>query len=165
MHLIFPALTRLIGYFPWRRISGAEDLPYGVALEWARWCRSPSYLLGDPTLRSVTNFPRFRAPILAYSFSDDVWGSAQSVDWMMAKYIHSRVTRRHIAPADIGVPAIGHFGFFKPSAQPLWEETADWLVSHSTVSSSADDADFAVPGSPGSLVLSSYSGMPLRGVE
>jgi predicted alpha/beta hydrolase len=65
--LAFPLLANAFGYFPWSRMAPGEDLPKGVALEWARWCRSPRYLFGDPTLESLRNFPNFSAPILAYS--------------------------------------------------------------------------------------------------
>jgi predicted alpha/beta hydrolase len=48
--VLIPVLTRLFGYFPWSRFAAGEDLPAGVALEWARWCRDRNYLLGDETL-------------------------------------------------------------------------------------------------------------------
>ena len=35
-HLALPALARLLGYFPASRLGFGEDLPRGVALEWAR---------------------------------------------------------------------------------------------------------------------------------
>jgi predicted alpha/beta hydrolase len=34
--VLIPVLTRLFGYFPWSRFAAGEDLPRGVALEWAR---------------------------------------------------------------------------------------------------------------------------------
>ncbi|MDI9738710.1 alpha/beta hydrolase, partial [Stutzerimonas stutzeri] len=35
-HLLMPAMTRLVGYFPGRRLGWLEDLPAGVALEWSQ---------------------------------------------------------------------------------------------------------------------------------
>ncbi|MCI0395674.1 MAG: alpha/beta fold hydrolase [Chloroflexi bacterium] len=125
--LMIPTLTRLLGYFPWKRLAGAEDLPRGVALEWAYWCRLPNYLLGDKSLASLERFPHFTAPILAYSIGDDVWGTERSVNAMMAAYTGATVERRHVSPAGIGVDALGHFGFFRPKAKALWEETVAWL--------------------------------------
>ncbi len=127
VYLVFPALAHLLGYLPWSRLLRGEDLPKGVALEWARWCRHPDYFFGDRTLASRQNFPRFNAPILAYSFSDDVWGSRRSVDDMMARYTGARVERRHRTPADAGVARLGHVGFFLPSARKLWDEVDEWL--------------------------------------
>jgi predicted alpha/beta hydrolase len=50
VHLTLPVLARVFGYVPWSRFSAAEDLPREAALQWARWCRHPRYLLGDQSL-------------------------------------------------------------------------------------------------------------------
>jgi predicted alpha/beta hydrolase len=127
-HIGFWLLTSLYGYLPWSRFVRGEDLPKQVALEWASWSRSPDYLCGDRTLESVQNFPHFTAPILAYSFSDDVWGSKQSVDAMMSYYTAASLERRHVSPEDLGVDKIGHIGYFKPMARALWRDVDAWLA-------------------------------------
>ena len=68
---------------------------------------------------------RLTAPVLAYSFGDDKWGTPQSVDAMMRAY--PNLERRHVEPADVGLASIGHVGYFKPASQPLWQDTIDWL--------------------------------------
>ncbi len=117
--LAFPILFHTIGYLPWSRFAPGEDLPRGVALERASWCRSPDCLLGDQTLESLRNSSNFSAPILAYSIADDVWGSKPSVDAMMARYTDSPVERRHVSSEDIGGSRIGHLGFFRPTGHSL----------------------------------------------
>ncbi len=129
VYLTLPLLSQLFGYMPWSKLGPAEDLPKGVALEWAKWCRQPGYLLDDPTL-PLARYQQFQAPVLAYSFDDDDWGTAPSVDAMMQAY--PRLSRRHISPADVGLPAIGHFGYFRPAAQALWQETVAWLEQVTT---------------------------------
>lgn len=124
MYILFPVLTHLFGYFPWSKLRSGEDLPKGAALEWARWCRDPKYLLGDSSL-PLERFAKFSAPILAYSFDDDNWGTEASVNAMMKAYPH--VTRRHIFGKEYGINNIGHFGYFRPKSRPLWEETVCWL--------------------------------------
>ncbi|GAB4125462.1 MAG: alpha/beta fold hydrolase [Roseiflexaceae bacterium] len=124
MHITLPLLSHTMGYMPWSRFSSAEDLPKGVALEWSSWCRRPGYLRDDPTL-PLERFEQFRAPVLALSFDDDAWGTRRAVDAMMSAYPH--LTRRHLIPADVGLPAIGHFGFFRPPAAALWAEIVEWL--------------------------------------
>lgn len=123
MHLTFPLLARLFGYLPWSRFAAAEDVPRGVALEWASWCRDPRYLLGDNSL-PLERFASFRAPVLAYSIADDAWGTARAVDAMMQAY--PTVERRHVGPRDAGVSRLGHFGFFRPGAERLWDEVIAW---------------------------------------
>lgn len=122
--VMIPVLTRLFGYFPWSRFAAGEDLPGGVALEWARWCRHPDYLLGDETL-PLDRYAAFDAPILAYSIEDDDWGTAPAVDAMMHAY--SNVTRRHLVPGDYGLSSIGHMGFFRRGAEAIWDEAIAWL--------------------------------------
>ncbi len=122
--LLFPILTRLRGYFPWSWFGSAEDLPKGVALQWARWCRDPNYLLGDTSL-PLDRYQSFYAPILALSVDDDVWGTPRSVDAMMSAY--PNVTRRHIVPSDYGIESIGHFGLFRSKSTPIWHELVAWL--------------------------------------
>ncbi|MEM6791189.1 MAG: alpha/beta fold hydrolase, partial [Myxococcota bacterium] len=127
-HVTLPVLSHLCGYVPWRRLGAAEDLPQQCGLEWARWCRDPDYLLGDATL-PLHRFSRFRAPVLAYSFADDKWGTPQAVDAMMRAY--PRLERRHVAPGELGLSSIGHFGAFRRSASALWEQTIAWLRARS----------------------------------
>ena len=119
-----PLLARIAGYFPWSWFGAGEDLPKGVALEWARWCRDPDYLLGDSGL-PLERFGTFDAPVLAYSIDDDDWGTARSVDEMMRAY--PNVTRRHLRPGDFDLERLQHMGFFRDGSQVIWQETLDWL--------------------------------------
>lgn len=122
--VVIPLLSRLLGYFPWSWFARGEDLPKGVALEWARWCRKRNYLLDDDTL-PLERYRRFKAPVLAYSIEDDDWGTRRAVDEMMRAY--GNVTRRHVAPSDYGLARLGHTGFFREGAEPLWREMVEWL--------------------------------------
>ncbi len=124
VHLTLPLLANLVGYVPWSKFSSAEDLPKDFALEWAAWCRHPRYLLGDRSL-PLERYGQFRAPVLALSFADDDWGTARAVDAMMRAY--PNLTRRHIIPAEVGLKAIGHVGFFRPQSAALWPEPVAWL--------------------------------------
>ena len=123
-HLVLPVVTPLFGYFPWSKISSAQDLPKGAALQWARWCRDPKYILGDSTL-PLDRYRNFTAPILAYSIDDDGWGTAKSVESMMSAY--PNVEYQHLVPKDEGIDSLGHFGYFRPKSEPIWQQTLDWL--------------------------------------
>jgi predicted alpha/beta hydrolase len=127
-HGVLPSLVKLFGYLPgWRFAMGAE-VPKGVILEWSRWCRHPHYMFGDRGPPSRENAGRFTAPILAYSLADDEWAPPRAVDSLMSHYVNARTARRHVQPQELGVPSIGHFGFFKEQFKPtLWRESADWL--------------------------------------
>ncbi|WP_420427380.1 alpha/beta fold hydrolase [Algiphilus sp.] len=122
-YLTLPLLAHAFGYMPWSKLGSTEDIPKGAALQWARWCRHPDYLLGDTTL-PLERYREFRAPVLAYSFDDDAWGTARSVDAMMRAY--PSLERRHVVPQKVGLDRIGHFGFFRPEAARIWDEVASW---------------------------------------
>lgn len=123
MTVTFPLLCRLFGYMPWSRLGGgAQDLPKGVALQWARWCRNRDYLFSERAL-PLHLYSRFTAPVLAYSIHDDDWGTAASVDSMMGHY--PNLTRRHLK----GPRKLGHFGYFKPRSEQLWGEVTGFFES------------------------------------
>lgn len=123
-YLTLPLLPRLFGYMPWGLLGSGEDLPKHAALEWAGWCRKRDYILGDRTL-PLDRFRAFTAPVLAYSFDDDAWGTSRSVDTMMRAY--PNVERRHVRAAEVGLDRIGHVGFFRPASRTLWDDTIAWL--------------------------------------
>ena len=123
-HFVMPPVTRLFGYFPWSKFSSAQDLPKDAALQWASWCRDPDYILGDDAL-PLERYQDFTAPVLAYSIDDDGWGTAKSVEAMMSAY--PNVEYQHLVPKDEGIDSLGHFGYFRPKSEPIWQQTLDWL--------------------------------------
>lgn len=120
MSITFPLLSRLFGYMPWSLFGNAEDIPKGVALEWAGWCRDPDYIHGDDSL-PLHLFKKFKAPILAFSISDDDWGTERSVRAMMRYYPNVEMR-----PLEVD-RKLGHFGFFRPKNRDLWHGITDFL--------------------------------------
>ncbi|MEM6730541.1 MAG: alpha/beta fold hydrolase [Myxococcota bacterium] len=116
--------ARTLGYLPWSKFGG-EDIPGGVALEWAKWCRNERYLLDDNSL-PLDRYETFDAPVLAFSFDDDKWGTPKAVDAMMGAY--PKLERRHIEPRAVGMKSIGHFGGFRSNASAIWDEAIEWLA-------------------------------------
>ena len=127
-HIGLPAVAKLLGYFPGSRLGFGEDLPAGVAIEWARWCRHPRYLVG--ALGVEESYARFHGKLRAYAISDDPFAPLRAVEALAGLYPNSRWETRKLAPRDVGVKSIGHFGFFRERFRDsLWRETADWLES------------------------------------
>ena len=126
--VLMPLLTHTLGYFPSKKLRFGENLPKGVALEWALWCRNPDYLFGYGEVLDLSHYESYRAPILAYSFDDDSYAPKRAVDALLEGYTNAKVKRKHIVPEDIGVSSIGHFGFFREQFRDsLWRETSEWL--------------------------------------
>lgn len=125
---LMPAATALCGRFPSRALGLGEDLPKGVALEWARWCRNPQYMVDDAGRPLRPHFADLRAPVLAFSFSDDPFAPRTAVDQLLSFYSEASVTHRHVVPAEIGLRGVGHFGFFREGCrEALWEGCVEWL--------------------------------------
>ncbi|CDZ95049.1 serine aminopeptidase domain-containing protein [Pseudomonas saudiphocaensis] len=120
-HALAPVLTGVAGYFPGERIGAVGDLPAGVIRQWRRWCLHPDYLIGiegEPVQRA---FDAVRTPLVSLSFSDDEMMSARSTESLHGFYRSAPKTMHRIAPQDIGVARIGHFGFFRKHFQDnLW---------------------------------------------
>lgn len=118
---LLPAVTRGFGYLP-GAIGVGEDLPKGVAEEWARWCLTRGYFLeAHPVARR--RFARFDKPTLLFSMSDDDFAPEPAVAQLMALLSSAPLEHRRVIPSELGVEAIGHFGFFRPRfTDTLWRE-------------------------------------------
>jgi predicted alpha/beta hydrolase len=128
MGMFAPLVVRALGYLP-GPLMGGEDMPGPAFLEWTRWCMTPEFIFGDPSLPETANVARLRAPIRFAQIADDSWGTPEAVAHMAAHFTGS--TSRsvwRITPAEVGARKIGHFGFFRPQFRDtLWREALAWL--------------------------------------
>jgi predicted alpha/beta hydrolase len=128
-YFLMPGLTRVFGYFPGQKLGLGGDLPAGVARDLARWCRTRGYLkpyLG-PALPDC--FGNFRGSILAYSSADDRIAPPAAVEALLSLYRRAAdVRRHHLDPGALGLPPLGHFGFFRKQCAGLWPEVARWVL-------------------------------------
>ncbi len=128
--VLLPVLTRLVGYFPGKRIGLGADLPPGVALNWARWGRNRHYISDGQGEPIREHYRSFSAPIRAYSFSDDPNAPREAVAELLSYYSDAPTEHEHLRPQDIGVRSIGHLSFFKDKFRDsLWRRTSEWLRS------------------------------------
>jgi predicted alpha/beta hydrolase len=120
-------LTTALGYAPgWAGVG--MDLPKGVFLQWAKWVNSPRYLFDDKTLAALGNFANYKGAMRALCFSDDPWATRPAVELLCSFYSATKPELVALTPADLGVPKLGHFGFFRPEHRDtLWRGAAEWL--------------------------------------
>lgn len=138
-HLAMPAVTRALGYFPGRRFGLPEDLPAGVARDWARRRRpAPWWYLkradGSPDEARIADvvgrFDAFRADALVVSIADDPFATAEATARIAALFRHCRIDERRVDPRGLGLPAVGHFGFFRSRMRDaLWPIVGDFLAA------------------------------------
>jgi predicted alpha/beta hydrolase len=130
-HVMGPLLVRWKGYLAWRRLGFGEDLPLGVYRDWKHWCRFPRYFFDDPAMSHVAaRFDRVTTPIVAANALDDLWASPASRDAFMAGYRSAPWRAVDIDPAIAGLGPIGHMGYFRRKAEPLWRVVLDWFDEH-----------------------------------
>jgi predicted alpha/beta hydrolase len=124
-------LGSLFAWFPARKLGfSSVDVPSGVTREWGSWARSPRYLFTPRFGIDTSRYPKLKLPLLAWSFTDDLYTPPASAEALLSEYPNARVTRRQVRPADVGARAIGHLGFFRESLRDtLWKETAEWTLA------------------------------------
>jgi predicted alpha/beta hydrolase len=128
-YLVIPVVVPLLGRLPAAVLGGGDDVPGGVAREWAEWGRARDYVLSHARPRGGLGFTRLRAPILSYAFDDDDLAPLPTVEALLRYYTAARGEVRLVRAADAGARSIGHFGFFRERFErTLWREAADWLA-------------------------------------
>jgi predicted alpha/beta hydrolase len=138
-HALMPAVTRTMGYFPARRFGLPEDLPAGVAKDWASRTRPDfdrNYLLPDGSLDRArlaqirAGFGAIAATVLAITFSDDPFATPAATVRLRGLFRGCTFDERRINTRAHGLGKVGHFGFFRAAArQTLWPIVMDWLVA------------------------------------
>jgi predicted alpha/beta hydrolase len=127
-YAVIPGLSAACGYYPASVLRMGEDMPAGVAQEWARWGRRPGYVTDADGGALRAGYARVAFPIRAYSFSDDTFAPPRAVAALLSFYAGASIERRALTPGDLGVKAVGHWGFFRERfREPLWHEAAAWL--------------------------------------
>lgn len=118
----------LAGYFPGRVLGIIGDVPAGVMRQWRSWCLHRDYLFGVLPAEVRARYAALKLPILSLSFTDDEFLSRRNIESLHACYAGAQVEMQRLAPRDVGVPAIGHFGFFRKRYEStLWPRVAEWL--------------------------------------
>jgi predicted alpha/beta hydrolase len=117
-HLFRPLVTRLVGYFPGRRLNLGEDLPYEFALTWGRCWRQRDGLLGSLQIDCALSSP---SDVVVVGVSDDDIGTRAALVRLHGRLRARSVVYRWIEPREYGLDAIGHFDLFRASvATRVW---------------------------------------------
>ena len=127
---ILPLIVAHKGYMAWSLLGMGDDLPKGVYKAWRRWCAYPHYFFDDPAMAAVVDrYARVHTPCMFANAVDDPWAPPVSRDAFIKGYRNAPLRVRDLHP-DTKKQPIGHMGYFRPSAAPVWDELLEWLVSH-----------------------------------
>ncbi len=130
-HLIIPILSRVMGYFPGSWFGLGRDTPRDVARMWAYWGRHPDYLMGRLDESGRAGYAGFRGRIRAISATDDWIAPEPAVAAWLEFYPNAQRELRMVAPAELAVDSIGHFGYFREAiGRQLWPSEMGWLFSN-----------------------------------
>jgi len=115
-----PLLTAAYGYLPMRLFGQGDDVPLGVAREWAKWGKDPRYVFSHAEPLGGMGYTRYAGPIRGVCFEDDTYAPRAAMESLLALYTGAR-KELQMRPGPVG-----HFGFFRQPA--LWPETAAFLT-------------------------------------
>jgi predicted alpha/beta hydrolase len=122
-YFFVPLSSSLYGYVPVQKIRQGENLPKGVAKEWADWCKNKEYF--SPFFGKTIEkqyFKEINTPIDAIWFSDDPIANDNTVPPLIEYYSNTNIQRHRIEPQQIQQKFIGHFGFFSSKVGSLlWD--------------------------------------------
>jgi predicted alpha/beta hydrolase len=127
-HGLMPAITRCLGYFPADRLGLGEDLPAGMALEWAERRRPELRPNGgaepaqERRRQLLDRCARLQCPTIAISISDDAFATVQGTRRLLSYFPGLSSSELLVfTPRDAQVRRIGHFGFFRRAVgMTLW---------------------------------------------
>jgi predicted alpha/beta hydrolase len=132
-HGVMPALTRIFGYFPAKFLRLGEDIPAGIALQWAAR-RTPEFQPEATAIdasRARSMIARYQAvtgPALVIGFQDDAFATAAGMQRLLAGFPGLRVEMCVVAPSEAAMKSIGHFGFFRrEAATALWPKVVPFV--------------------------------------
>ncbi len=117
-HGLMPLATFAAGYFPGRALRLGEDLPRGIALQWAM--RPWRNWFDDDASR--VRYGRALPPVHLVAPRDDAFATDAAQQRVHDRLTGSVVTRHVIEPAACGLARIGHFGLFREDASSVWPQ-------------------------------------------
>lgn len=133
-HGVMPALTNVFGFFPGQLLRLGDDIPKGVAMQWARR-RTPIFRSSVATSQSdrMQHFfercSQTQLDTLMLTFTDDGFATKAGAARVREYFPKLNVEQWLISPSQMGLNRIGHFGFFRREAQSsLWPLVLEYLM-------------------------------------
>lgn len=135
-YALIPGVSRLLGKVPGAFLGG-EQLPEGIARQWAYWGRHQDYIVDEQGSPIREGFERVYCPMKFILIEDDLdFAPPKAVAALKQFYANADSLLFRISPQEAGAKEIGHFGFFKKEYRDsLWQDALNWLQHHSSVGS------------------------------
>ena len=138
-HGLMPAVTHVFGYFPASRLRLGDDIPGGVALQWAARRLPELRPAGtgpedERTHQLLDRCALLQRPALLISISDDAFTGPAGTTRLLSYYPRLFPLKQVVfTPADAGARRLGHFGFFRRAGgSVLWPRFLGLLESQAS---------------------------------
>ena len=130
-YFILPVFNTLFKGLPGFAFGGNQKIPQKVASEWRAWGTSKSVAPGNvPNGEKL--YDEVKVPVKFLSFEDDhMLAPKKATSKLYASYGSTKKIHQHIKPRDLGLKQIGHFGFFRKTSEPLWDDIDQWFLETS----------------------------------
>lgn len=136
-HIVMPILTKIFGYFPGKTLRWLEDLPAGVAMEWATRFHPDFHKRYDRLSHATepangqeleARMGAIKADILAIADVNDPFATPSATARLLKYFKGSNREFARIHRRERRLPKLGHFGFFHDRFKTtLWVESLAWL--------------------------------------
>lgn len=132
-HLRMPLIALQNGYVDGKARGWLEDLPRGVALDWAVSRKDFTRISPRSTgARLRAHQQALTAKILAVAATDDPYATVAAMNRTLAYTPRAASQIVRIAPQDLGLSQLGHFALFHSRfRENFWEQTLQWLAQGS----------------------------------
>ncbi|MBJ6368001.1 alpha/beta hydrolase family protein [Snuella sedimenti] len=126
-HIVFPLVTNLYGYFPGKKLKLLEDIPKGVIKQWDSRKKNPDMVNQLEKQGHKLFYNQYKGKLLTLAIEDDVIGTKKALKRVYTLFTSANKEIENIKPNDVGVSAIGHFGFFSRKYETtLWRKSIEW---------------------------------------
>lgn len=127
----FPLISRLIGYYPGKRLGFAGREARGVIRDWTRSARTGRYEFDSIATDLEAAMAALNLPVLALDMAEDWFVPESSLQWLTGKLGHSDVTHQALT-ADSLEGRADHYAWMKKPRVTV-DRILEWM--HTTEAS------------------------------
>lgn len=130
-YLTIPVLVSILGYLPGFAYGGKYPLHKNVAMDWARLAKAKEGVFGG-VAGAKNLYQHLRVPSYFLSFEDDdLLAPKKATQMLMESYGSKEKVHEHLSTQAKGIPAVGHFDFFRKDYAYLWDMPEKWFQKYS----------------------------------
>lgn len=129
-NIVFPLSGFFKGYGATKILGMGENLPRGVAKQWAQFCRQPGYVVNAVGKTIFDDYhTQITIPITSILASDDEIATEANVQDLLRLYPNAKTQMIIVKPQDFQHQSIGHMHMFRKSHRNMWPLIKQHILS------------------------------------